>query len=78
MNTRRRKCFRNVCSGAGGGGERWCMLQGRQLNVCPGACEHQSLRELCSYLPDSDREAFSTGHAILHFVILGPLPGQRL
>lgn len=31
-----------------------------------------------SYLPDSDRKAFPTAHAVLHFVILGPLSGQRL
>lgn len=31
-----------------------------------------------SYLPDSDRKAFPTGHAVLHFVILRPLSGQRL
>lgn len=31
-----------------------------------------------SYLPDSDWKAFPAGHAVLHFVILRPLSGQRL
>lgn len=33
---------------------------------------------VASYLPYSDREDLPTGHAVLHFMILGPLPGQRL
>lgn len=31
-----------------------------------------------AYLPDSDGKAFPTGHAVLHLVILSPLPGQTL
>lgn len=31
-----------------------------------------------THLPDSDGEAFPTGHAVLHFVILSPLSGQTL
>lgn len=33
---------------------------------------------VASYLPYGDREDLPTGHAVLHFMILGPLPGQRL
>lgn len=47
-------------------------------NVCPVACQHQSRRQRHSYLPDSHTKAFPTGHAVLHFVVLGPLPGQTL
>ncbi len=33
-----------------GGGERWCVLQGGQLNVCGGAYEHQAFK-ITSFLP---------------------------
>lgn len=31
-----------------------------------------------THLPDCDGEAFPTGHAVLHFMILSPLSGQTL
>lgn len=31
-----------------------------------------------SHLPDSHTEAFPAGHAVLHLVVLGPLPRQAL
>lgn len=31
-----------------------------------------------SHLPDGDREAFPTGHAVLHLVILCPFPCEGL
>lgn len=40
--------------------------------------QRASACEIASYLPDSDGKALPAGHAVLHLVILGPLPGQRL
>lgn len=31
-----------------------------------------------TYLPDGERKAFPTSHAVLYFMILSPLPGQGL
>lgn len=71
-NTRHRRCFHNVCSGAGYWERRTEIRDGLKYAT---SCRPASIH---SYLPDREREALPTGHAVLHLVILGPLPGQRL
>lgn len=72
-STRRRRCCRSAGSGARG------RQRGRKWRVGgKGSYSLPSSVSVHSYLAHGDGENLSAGHAVLHLVVLGPLPGQRL